>query len=63
VIEVCIVEVVKDNPIVNNGPNMIITTPSIPRSGVQEAPQASKGHIEDSLPNSSARMSSIILFA
>ncbi len=62
-IEVCIVEVVKDNPIVRNDPNMIITTPPIPRSGVQEVPQALKGHTEDFLPNSSARVSSVILLA
>ncbi len=61
-IEVCIVEVVQGKPIVGNGPNMITTTPPIPRSGVQEVPQASKGHIEDSLPNSSTRVSSVILF-
>jgi hypothetical protein len=42
---------------------MIITTPPIPRSGVQEAPQASKGHTKDSLSNSNARMSSVILLA
>jgi hypothetical protein len=48
-------------PILGNGvqkdPNPIGTKLSIHGSGVQEVPQASKGHIEYSLPNSSTRMS------
>ncbi len=52
-------------PILGSGiqsdPNPISTKLSTHGSGVPKAPQASKGHIENSLPNSGTRMSFVIL--